>query len=73
MDGFEQVVSAILWMEGYWVRTSVKLYLTNEEKRKIGRSTSSRWELDIVACRGSDNVLLVIECKFRRERMATLG
>ena len=30
MDAFEQVVSEILWMEGYWVRTSVKVDLTKE-------------------------------------------
>ncbi len=28
MDAFEQVVSEILWMEGFWVRTSVKVDLT---------------------------------------------
>ena len=32
MDSFEQVVAEILWMEGHWVRTSVKLDLTKEEK-----------------------------------------
>jgi hypothetical protein len=25
MDAFEQLVSEILWMEGYWVRTTVKV------------------------------------------------
>jgi hypothetical protein len=28
MDAFEQVVSEILWMSGFWVRTSVKVELT---------------------------------------------
>jgi hypothetical protein len=32
MDAFEQVVSEILWMEGYWVRTSVKVDLTKAER-----------------------------------------
>lgn len=63
MDAFEQLVSEILWMEGYWVRTSVKVELTKEEKRQIGRPSSPRWELDIVAYRGRDNLLRVIECK----------
>jgi hypothetical protein len=31
MDAFEQVVSEILWMSGFWVRTSVKVELTKEE------------------------------------------
>jgi hypothetical protein len=63
MDAFEQLVSEILWMEGYWVRTSVKVELTKEEKRQIDRPSSPRWELDIVAYRGRDNLLRVIECK----------
>jgi hypothetical protein len=63
MDAFEQLVSEILWMDGYWVRTSVKVELTKHEKRLIGRHSSPRWELDIVAYRGSDNVLQVVECK----------
>jgi hypothetical protein len=63
MDAFEQLVSEILWMEGYWVRTSVKVEITPEEKRAIGRHTSPRWELDIVAYSGRDNALRVVECK----------
>jgi len=35
-------------MDGYWVRTSVKVDLTKEEKVQIGRPSSPRWELDIV-------------------------
>lgn len=63
MDAFEQLVSETLWMEGYWVRTSVKVELTKEEKRQIGRHSSPRWELDIVAYSGRDNLLWVVECK----------
>src|ERR1700680_3130000 len=63
MDAFEQLVSEILWMEGYWVRTSVKGDLTKEEKRKIGRPSSPRWEIDVVAYNGRDNLLRVVECK----------
>jgi hypothetical protein len=63
MDAFEQLVSEILWMEGYWVRTSVKVELTKGEKRLIGRHSSPRWELDIVAYNGRDNLLRVVECK----------
>ena len=63
MDAFEQLVSEILWMEGYWVRTSVKVELTTEEKKAIRRRSSPRWELDIVAYSGRDNLLRVVECK----------
>jgi hypothetical protein len=63
MDAFEQVVSEILWMSGFWVRTSVKVDLTKEEKRLIGRHSSPRWELDIVGYSGRENLLRVVECK----------
>ncbi len=63
MDAFEQLVSEILWMEGYWVRTSVKVALTKPEKVAIGRPSCPRWELDIVAYSGGENLLRVIECK----------
>jgi hypothetical protein len=39
VDAFEQLVSEILWMSGFWVRTSVKVELTKEEKRLIGRKS----------------------------------
>ena len=63
MDSFEQVVSEILWMEGYWVRTSVKVNLTKEEKVQIKKPSSPRWELDIVAYSGQKNELKIVECK----------
>jgi hypothetical protein len=63
MDAFEQVVSEILWMDGFWVRTSVKVDLSKEEKVRIGRPSSPRWELDIVGYSGRDNTLRVVECK----------
>jgi hypothetical protein len=63
MDSFEQVVAEILWREGYWVRTSVKVELSKEEKREIELPSSPRWELDVVAYKATDNALLVVECK----------
>lgn len=63
MDAFEQLVSEILWMEGYWVRTSVKVELTKEEKRLIGLPSAPRWEIDIVAYNGRENLLRIVECK----------
>ena len=44
MDSFEQVVAEILWREGYWVRASVKVELTKEEKREIDLPSSPRWK-----------------------------
>jgi hypothetical protein len=49
MDAFEQVVSEMLWMDGFWVQTSVKVNLTPKEKEIVGKRTMPRPELDIVA------------------------
>jgi len=63
MDAFEQVVAEILWRRGYWVRTSVKVGLSKAEKEAIKLPSTPRWELDVVAYKGSDNSLLAVECK----------
>lgn len=63
MDAFESVVGEILWNDGYWVQTEFKVQLTKEEKIKIGRRTSPRWEIDVLAYSGRRNELLVVECK----------
>jgi hypothetical protein len=63
MDSFEQVVATILDRAGYWVRTSVKVNLTREDKLAISRPSAPRWEIDVVAYGGRDNELLVVECK----------
>lgn len=63
MDAFEFLVSSLLRKEGYWVDTSYMVELTKEEKIAIGRPSSPRWEIDLVAYKGSENRLLVVECK----------
>ena len=63
VDSFEQVVATVLDRAGYWVRTSVKVNLTREDKHAIGRPSAPRWEIDIVAYSGRENELLVVECK----------
>ena len=63
MDAFESLVSMILRHEGYWTTPSFKVELSKREKRSIDRASSPRWELDLVAYKGSTNELLVVECK----------
>ena len=63
MDAFETLVSALLEKEGYWTQTGFKVELTKAEKKKIGRPTTPRWEMDIVAYKGKGNDLLAVECK----------
>jgi hypothetical protein len=63
MDAFEQLAADIFWSEGYWVRTGVKVDLTREDKARIGRQSSPRWEIDLVAYRPATSELLALECK----------
>lgn len=63
MDAFESVAATLFELDGYWVRTSFKVELTKSEKRRIGRPSSPRWELDIVAYGARTNEVLSIECK----------
>lgn len=63
MDAFEHIVSELLWMEGLWVRRSVKLELNANEKRRFGSASAPRPEIDVLAYSGRDNLLRVVECK----------
>ena len=63
MDAFESIISTLLAREGFWVRTSYKVELTKPDKREIGRPSSPRWEIDVLAYRPQDNVLQIVECK----------
>ena len=63
MDSFETLMAMLLEREGYWVQNAFKGNLTKEEKRKIGRSSSPRWELDLVAYKGATNEVRIVECK----------
>jgi len=63
MDAFEQVVAGLFHQEGYWISQGFKVALTKEEKREIGRPSNAKWEIDLVAYKGSTGELLAIECK----------
>jgi hypothetical protein len=63
MDAFESIIAMLLQREGYWVYPRFKVQLTKEEKRRIGRPSAPRWELDIIAYQGAENKVLIVECK----------
>lgn len=46
MDYFENIVKKIIEEEGYWVQQSVKVNLSKEEKKLIGKHTIPRPEID---------------------------
>ena len=63
MDAFEYIVGLLFEREGYWVRRNVRVELTAEDNKKIGKPKSPRRELDIVAYKADTNELIVVECK----------
>jgi hypothetical protein len=63
MDAFESLISMLLRHDGYWTTPNFKVELTPEEKRRIGRFSSPRWEIDLVAYKGGTNEVLAVECK----------
>lgn len=63
MNAFEDLVAMLLEREGFWVRKSFKVELSRAEKRRIGRPTSPRWELDLLAYKGATKEVQVVECK----------
>ena len=63
VDAFEQLAADLFWADGYWVRNSVRVELTRADKQAIGKPSSPRWEIDLVAFRPATNMLLALECK----------
>lgn len=63
MDYFENIVKKIIEEEGYWVQQSVKVNLSKEEKKSIGKHTIPRPEIDLVGYNAAKNELLIIEAK----------
>ena len=74
MDAFENIVAMLLSREGYWVKTSYKVNLTKEEKAKTGRPSLPRPEIDVIAYKPGENLLLAVECKsYLNSRGVTLA
>jgi hypothetical protein len=63
MDAFEDLIATLLEKDGFWVQTTFKVELTKEEKKEIGRPSSPRWKLDLIAYKASTNDILAVECK----------
>ena len=63
MDFFEALVKTLLEEDGFWVRQSFKVNLTKGEKRRIGKPSIPRPELDLLALKPKTNELFAIEVK----------
>jgi hypothetical protein len=63
MDAFEKIIGQLLEEDKYWVRHSVKVNLDKNEKKKIGKATTPRPEIDIVAYDAVADMLYLLEVK----------
>jgi len=63
MDAFESIVAIYFEEKGYWVKGSVKVEISKEDKRLIGTPSMPRPEIDLVAYNPGKNELLLIEAK----------
>lgn len=63
MDSFESVIATLFEQHGFWVQTSFKVKLTDQDRKRIKRVSSPRWEVDLVAYKPKTNELYMIECK----------
>jgi hypothetical protein len=63
MNAFETIVAQFLERKGYWVRQSVKVNISKEDKVRIGKPSMPRPEIDLVALNVAKNELLLVEAK----------
>ena len=63
MDAFDIIIYQLLVQQRYWVRNSVKINLTPEEKRTINKRSTPRPEIDIVAYDLKTNTICLLEVK----------
>lgn len=63
MDAFEEIAGVLLENDKYWVRHSVKINLTKEEKVQLGKPSTPRPEVDIVAFDAKLNLIILFEVK----------
>ncbi len=63
MNYFENIIKKILEQQGKWVKQSVKVEITKQEKRDIGKHSIPRPEIDLVAYTPKSNKLEIWEVK----------
>jgi hypothetical protein len=63
MDNFEGIIATLLEVDHYWVRRSFKIDVTQEEKRKVGKHSMPRPEIDLLAFNFSKNEVIAFEVK----------
>ncbi len=63
MDAFETIIGQLLTENMYWIKHSVKIDLSPEEKRSINKPSTPRPEIDIAAYKVNTDTLYLLEVK----------
>ena len=63
MNAFENIVAEFLESRGFWVRRSVKVPISIEDKKALDRVTMPTPEVDLVAYSGLKHTLVLVEVK----------
>jgi hypothetical protein len=63
MNAFEELVASLLRRQGYWTQIGYKVDIDKATKRRLGKWSMPRPEIDIVAYKPALNELLWVECK----------
>ncbi len=63
MDAFEKIIGQLLEEENFWVRHSVKINLTPEEKRSINKPSTPQPEIDICTYDVNRDIVYLLEIK----------
>ena len=63
MDHFETIACTLLEHAGYWVRRSFKVELPQEKRDALGKSSMPRVEIDLLAFKPSENLIVAFEAK----------
>ena len=63
MDAFETIIGQLLTENMYWIKHSVKIDLSPEEKRAINKPSTPRPEIDIAAYDAKTDTVFLLEVK----------
>ena len=63
MDAFELIIGQLIVEEKYWVKHSVKIDLTPDEKRSINKPSTPRPEINIVAYNTNIDTIILLTFK----------
>ncbi len=63
MDCFETIAATLLEFDGYWVRRSFKVNVTPQDKKRLGKNSMPRPEIDLLAFKPKEDLIIAFEAK----------